>query len=74
MPVPGKTWLCPHTILPAQSRRACRVEAEGKQPHTVPLWEHPAQRDAHTLCQKQAEELPDQGFPTFATRPESWGR
>ena len=49
-PVPRKTWLCPCTILPAQSRRAHWVEAEGKQPHTVPLWEHPAQRGTCTLC------------------------
>lgn len=34
--VPRKTPLCPCTILPAQSGRAYRVEAEGKQPHTVP--------------------------------------
>lgn len=50
------------------------MEAEGKQPHTMPLWGHPAQRGARTLCREQVEEMPGCGFLIFAARPESWGK
>lgn len=50
------------------------MEAEGKEPHTVPLWGHPAQRGNRTLCQEQVEKMPSRGFLVFAAHPESWSR